>query len=205
MSDKIVEVNAIGEACPKPVVMTVKAIKTLGGAGVVKTLVDNEIAVKNLSKLASDKGYTSDSKQLEDGSYEVTTTVSGAEAPVDESDADFADPSKKKIVVVISSDKMGVGDDELGKSLLKNFIYSLTQEDVLPSTILFYNSGVRMVCEGSPSLDDLKQLQRAGVEIQACGICLNYYGLTEKLAVGEVTNMYAIAGKQLEASVVVKP
>lgn len=205
MSEKTVEVDAIGLACPTPVVKTVKAIKGLEGAGVVRTLVDNEIAVKNLSKLASDKGYGFESKQLEDGNFEATLTVSGSEAPAIESDADFADPSKRKAVVVISSDMMGTGEEELGHSLLKNFIYSLTQEDVLPSTILFYNSGVRMTCEGSPALDDLKQLAAAGVEIQSCGICLNYYGLTEKLAVGEVTNMYAIAGKQLEASVVVRP
>ncbi|MGI6756069.1 MAG: sulfurtransferase-like selenium metabolism protein YedF [Atopobiaceae bacterium] len=204
MSDKV-EVNAIGDACPVPVVKTIKAIKELSGAGSVITKVDNETAVKNLTKLASDKGYGSETKNLEDGTFEVTTTVTGNEAPATEADADFADPSKSKVVVVISSDQMGVGDEELGHSLLKNFIYSLTQEDVLPSTMLFYNTGVRMVCEGSPALDDLKALQDAGVEILACGICLNYYNLSDKLAVGEVSNMYAIAGKQLEASVVVKP
>jgi selenium metabolism protein YedF len=205
MSDKIVEVDAIGNACPIPVVKTIKAIKGLEGAGVVVTKVDNETAVKNLAKLASDKGYTSESKQLEDGNYEVTTTVSGTEEAVDEAEAQQFAPAERNVVVVVAADHQGEGDDELGRNLMKMFIYTLSQMDELPKTILFYNGGVRLTCEGSPALEDLKLMADAGVEIISCGTCLNFYGLTDKLAVGSASNMYVIVQKQLEASLILRP
>ena len=108
-------------------------------------------------------------------------------------------------MVVIASDQMGEGAEELGKTLLKAFVFSLTQQDKLPKTILFYNGGAHLTCEGSPMLEDLKALEAEGVEILTCGTCLNFYGLTEKLAVGGVTNMYVIAEKMLGAGNVVKP
>lgn len=108
-------------------------------------------------------------------------------------------------VVVIASDQMGEGAEELGKTLLKAFVFSLTQQDKLPKTILFYNGGAHLTCEGSPMLEDLRALEAEGVEILTCGTCLNFYGLTEKLAVGGVTNMYVIAEKMLGAGNVVKP
>ena len=116
-----------------------------------------------------------------------------------------APDARTDTVVVIASDKMGEGAEELGKTLLKAFIFSLTQQDKLPKTILLYNGGAHLTCEGSPMLDDLKALEAEGVEILTCGTCLNFYGLTEKLAVGGVTNMYVIAEKMLNAGNVVKP
>ena len=205
MSDKIVEVDAIGNACPIPVVKTIKAIKGLEGAGVVVTKVDNETAVKNRAKLASDKGYTSESKQLADGNYEVTTTISGTEEAVDEAEAQQFAPAERNVVVVVAADHQGEGDDELGRNLMKMFIYTLSQMDELPKTILFYNGGVRLTCEGSPALEDLKLMADAGVEIISCGTCLNFYGLTDKLAVGSASNMYVIVQKQLEASLILRP
>ena len=108
-------------------------------------------------------------------------------------------------MVVISADHMGEGNDELGKILLKGFLFALTQQEKLPSTILFYNGGAALTCEGSAMLEDLKALEAQGVEILTCGTCLNFYGLTEKLAVGSVTNMYTIAEKLTQAGNVVKP
>ena len=100
---------------------------------------------------------------------------------------------------------MGAGDDELGATLMKAFMFALTQQDELPAAILAYNGGVHLTVEGSPVLDDLKKLAEAGVEIFSCGTCLNHFGIADKLAVGEVTNMYVIVQKQLEAGVVVRP
>ena len=101
---------------------------------------------------------------------------------------------------------MGEGAEELGKTLLKAFIFSLTQQDKLPKTILLYNGGAHLTCEGSPMLDDLKALEAEALS-SPTGLrhCLNFYGLTEKLAVGGVTNMYVIAEKMLNAGNVVKP
>ena len=100
---------------------------------------------------------------------------------------------------------MGVGDEKFGRSLLKTFLYTLTEQDVLPKQIVFYNGGVSLVVEDSESLEDLKKLAAQGVEIYACGACLNYYGLTEKVAVGEITNMYRIIEIMRTANRIVRP
>ena len=205
----MIKVNAIGDACPIPVVKTKNAIKELAGAGEVEVLVDNEIAVQNLGKMAKQKGYGFKSEKLGAAEFKVIMTVGeSAEAQnVDDVEEVCAVvPNKKKnVVVAINSSKMGVGHDELGGVLIKGFIFALTQMDELPSAILFYNGGATLTTEGSTSLEDLKNLEAQGVEILTCGTCLNYYGLGDKLRVGEVTNMYSIVEKLTGADLVVKP
>ena len=100
---------------------------------------------------------------------------------------------------------MGNGEEQLGKILMKSFIFALTKQDQLPETILCYNSGAYLTCEGSDSLEDLKSLEAEGVKILTCGTCLNFYGITDKLQVGEVTNMYVIAEKMTQADLIVQP
>ena len=113
--------------------------------------------------------------------------------------------ARDNTVVVISSATMGEGDPELGRLLMKGYIYALTQLDTLPKTLLFYNGGAHLTCEDSASLEDLKSLEAQGVQILTCGTCLNHYGLTDKLQVGEVTNMYVIAETMANAAKIVKP
>lgn len=204
----MIKVNAIGDTCPIPVVKAKNAIKELGGAGVVEVLVDNEIAVQNLGKMAKQKGYAFASEKLGAAEFKVTMTVgeSAEQQNVDDIPEVCAVPGhKKNVVVAINSAKMGVGHDELGGVLIKGFIFALTQMDELPSAILFYNGGATLTTEGSASLEDLKNLEAQGVEILTCGTCLNYYGLGDKLRVGEVTNMYSIVEKLTGADLVVKP
>ena len=207
-------VNAMGDACPIPVVKTKNAIKELIGAGMVETLVDNEIAVQNLTKMAQQKNYGVRSEKLGENQYRVIMTIgesaneAGAEAVEEETTAEetcMPDGRKGNKVVVISSSYMGTGDDELGAVLMKGFIYALSLQDELPKTILFYNSGAKLACEMSPTLEDLMSLEANGVEILTCGTCLNHYGLTEKLKVGGVTNMYVITEKMMQADLIVKP
>lgn len=207
----MIKVNAIGDACPIPVVKTKNAIKELNGPGEVEVLVDNEIAVQNLTKMANQKGYGIRSEKLEEQKYQVIMTIGEgeelepSEAEDTEKETVCIPDSRKHKLVVISSGKMGEGNDELGEVLMKGFIYALTQQDELPDTILFYNGGAAFTCEGSPALEDLKSLEAQGVEIFTCGTCLNYYGLSEKLQVGDVTNMYVIAEKMMQADSIIKP
>ncbi len=210
----MITVNAMGDTCPIPVVKTKNAIKELKGSGVVETLVDNEIAVQNLTKMANQKGYGVKSEKIAEGQYKVTMEI-GGEGAENQSDAMTATDTEKETcapnaihgntVVVISADHMGEGDEELGKILIKGFIYALTEQDVLPKTMLFYNGGAKLTCEESPTLEDLKSLEAQGVEILTCGTCLNHYGLTDKLQVGSVTNMYVIAEKMTQAGNIIKP
>jgi selenium metabolism protein YedF len=208
---KMITVNAMGDACPIPVVKTKNAIRELKAAGQVETLVDNEIAVQNLTKMANQKGYGVKSEKLGENEYRVEMTISeaqlaGAEtAEMPEETACIPDARKKNTVVVISASYMGIGDDTLGATLMKGFIYALSQQDTLPKTILFYNGGAKLTCEDAPTLEDLKSMEAQGVEIMTCGTCLNHYGLTDKLQVGTVTNMYVIAEKMTQADLIVKP
>lgn len=202
-----VQVNALGDACPIPVVKTIKALAALGGAGTIETLVDNEVAVENLKRLASEKGCGVSVEKAAEKEWHVTFDVPEG-LSVDAGEADDAQclvPAKKNLVIQVSSDAMGSGSDELGRNLMKAFIYAVTQQDELPATMLFYNGGAHLTCEGSPALDDLKALAEQGVEILTCGTCLNHYGIADKLAVGEVTNMYVICQKLEQASNIVRP
>ena len=201
----MLKVDARGDTCPLPVVKAKKAISELKGAGEVEVLVDNEIAVQNLTKMAQQKGYQYSAEKLAEREYRVLFTVGeAADAPAEEAPV-CAPDTRTDTVVAIGSDKMGIGAEELGKTLLKAFVFALTQQDQLPKTILFYNGGARLTCEDSASLEDLKNLASLGVEILTCGTCLNHYGLTDKLAVGDVTNMYVITEKQMQADLILRP
>ena len=225
--DIMITINAIGDTCPIPVVKTKKAIEKLEKPDTVETLVDNEIAVENLKKMASQMGFAvSDSKinsgysvkitvddidKINDNKMSSTNAKSTSEAKANSIKTGADDMVSCNIknsgekVVVIKSEFMGDGDNELGKVLIKGFIYALSQQDELPQTMLFYNGGAKITSEGSESIEDLKALEEKGVKIFTCGTCLNYYGLTEKLCVGEATNMYEITKKMTEASLIVCP
>ena len=208
---KTVTVNAMGDPCPIPVVKTKQAIAEFhGAAGTVETLVDNEIAVQNLTKMAKVKGYGVSSEKLGEAQYKVSITVSGEEpaaeqAPEETPEVCIPDARRKGTVVAVTSATMGTGSDELGAALMKAFLYALSQQDELPGTLLFYNGGAHLTCEGSPSLEDLRNMEAQGVEILTCGTCLNYYGLTDKLKIGGGTNMYDIVERLTKAALVVRP
>ena len=238
MSEKQqIEINAVGDVCPIPLIKAKQAIATLGGAGIVSVLVDNEIAVQNLQKMAAQKGYRAAAETKEAQRYEVVIEVPGsntAEAECQEpeeetkeakagsaesekqqtearatgtAEAESCGPDRRRrgTLVVFSSDQMGDGSEELGRILIKGFVYALTQLEELPEAVICYNGGAKLSCDGSLALEDLKTLEAEGVEILTCGTCLNYYGLTEKLGVGSVTNMYAIAERMTGAYRIVKP
>ena len=199
-------VNAMGDVCPVPLVKAKNAIAELAGSGKVEVLVDNEIAVQNLEKMAQQKGYGFLEKEKKEKEYHVEFTVSETEtAETEEKTVCLVPAAKKTKLVVLSADHMGEGAEELGKILMKSFLYALTQQDELPDTILCYNGGAKLTCEGSESLEDLKDLAARGVEILTCGTCLNFYGITEKLQVGSVTNMYDIVERMSSADRVIKP
>jgi len=106
-------------------------------------------------------------------------------------------------VIVLTSEVLGDGPEELGRLLMKNFLYTLTGAEQLPSTLLFLNSGVKLLVEGAVTVESLLVLAERGVELLACGTCLDYYQLKDKLAVGQVSNMATIQEKMLQAENVI--
>ena len=200
-----------GKQCPLPVIEAKKALESSAPGEKVEVVVDNEIAVQNSTKMADHKGFAVCSEKTGEREFLVTITAGegngeAAEAPVAAEEVTCTpDGRRKGMVVVLSSNQMGQGDEALGKLLMKGFVFALTQQDMLPETILLYNSGAFLSCEGSDNLEDLKTLEAQGVEILTCGTCLNHYGLAEKRQVGGVTNMYEIVEKMTKASVVVRP
>ena len=210
-------VDAMGDACPIPVIKPKKALAELNGNGELEVFVDNEIAVQNVSKMAANEGGDVTSEQISEGKYRVAIRLAGdgtagerdteeAEEKAEEKQAEkTVGKEKKHTIAVVSSDRMGSGNDELGKVLIKGFIFAVTQLEELPEQMLFYNGGAALTCEGADTLEDLKNLESQGVEILTCATCLNYYGLKEKLQVGSVTNMYAIVEAMNRADKIIRP
>jgi selenium metabolism protein YedF len=215
----MITVNAMGDICPIPVVKTKKALGELNGPGEIEVLVDNETAVKNVTKMARSSGAEAESEQLGDKQYRVLITVgedaaeklksakSPAVQPQGQTQQEAAAGCRTCVgtVVAVGSDRMGEGSEELGHILIKSFIFALTQLDDLPDKILFYNGGAKLTVEGSESLEDLRTLEEQGVEIMTCGTCLDYYGIKDKLAIGGVTNMYSIVETLQSAMSVIRP
>lgn len=201
----MITVNAMGDNCPIPVIKTKKAMQGLTGPETIEVLVDNEIAVQNVTKMAASAGGQVTSEKLGDAEFKVIIEMKGAPQENQEEEVSCMPDTRGNTVVVVSSDRMGSGNDELGKVLIKGFIFAVTQMDTLPKTMLFYNGGATLTTEESDSLEDLKFLEAQGVEILTCGTCLDYYGLKEKLAVGSVTNMYSIVETMANAGKIIKP
>lgn len=186
-------IDARGKACPQPVVLALHALAELKEGENLEVWVDNDAAVENLKRMAAQKGRAA-SVQKESDYWRVMIGEGAQDAP-----QSAAQPNcgctvmGADAVVAIGSDTMGRGSEELGRALLKSFLYALAQLETPPRTMLFFNGGAKWTVEGSPSLEDLRELESRGTEILTCGTCLDYYGLKEKLAVGSVTNMYRIA------------
>ncbi|MCT4595231.1 MAG: sulfurtransferase-like selenium metabolism protein YedF [Anaeromicrobium sp.] len=179
------EIDARGLQCPKPVIETKKVLDELQDGSII-TIVDNEVAMKNVSKLAQSMAYNVEVKQIE-SDYHINI-YKGSMEPV----MTISKNTNNETVILIGNETLGQGAEELGKILMKGYIYTITEYDPYPKSILFINSGVKLTIEGSEVIDYLRALEKEGVEILSCGTCLDYYKIKDKLAVGGVTNMYTI-------------
>ena len=207
-----IKLDLRGKDCPIPVVET-KKTATANPTSSILSIVDNNTAVQNLQKLSKYLNMSVTVSKISDVEYTVLFTpnsITSQSLPINDvssviqSSATHKDTTSNNIVV-ISSEFMGDGDSVLGSALMKGFIYSLTQLDSPPSSIILYNSGVKLAIANSKSLEDLKFLEDNGCEVVSCGTCLNHYELTNELGVGSVTNMYMIAEMLSSCSKIIKP
>jgi len=215
MSESRRTLDARGLACPGPVIMLKKALEE-GGSDILEVMVDNAAARENVSRYATHSGCVLLSVREDQGIFTLSMRAgasegAGAHADGGKEAAKEAEPLPEKpgdagsadgATVLVASDRLGRGADELGALLIKGFIYALAEADVPPRRIIFMNAGVRLSTEGSPSLPDLVRLSGRGVEILSCGTCLDYYGVKEKLSVGRISNMYEISAFLLEGRTV---
>ena len=188
-------VDCRGQACPQPVIQTKKAIAE---SARVTTIVDNRAASTNVSRLADEEGYAVDMEEKDDGIY-LHLSRTGLEAQTDAVLSAATEGAVGPLVVLIPSDGMGRGDEELGGILMRSLLHTLNEVEPLPNTIIFLNSGVKLTVEGSVVLEDLQALEQRGVGMLACGTCLDFFGLKDKIAVGHISNMYSIAETLLGA------
>lgn len=201
-------IDAIGKACPMPVMLAKKELDK--GCAELVVAVDNKIAVENLSRLAEKRGLLVEVLEKE-GVFEVKLQASEAEKMPQKQQS--ASTMKDLPVcgelgcgyaVFIGKDVVGEGERELGENLLKMAIYTLSQSEEVPASILFMNSGVKLPAgEEQQVIDSLKELVKKGTEVLVCGTCLNYYGLTEQLKIGTISNMYDILEKMQGAAKVI--
>ncbi len=205
MSKKTI-IDASGLACPEPVIRTKKALQEYDQ---VTVIVDNTTAVENVTRLAGSMKCDIKKADKPAGKFELTLTRTGSFDPHAGAEAVSCDTAKNPAagpsVIVINSDAMGKGNDELGALLMKAFVHTMIDLDRKPDIMIFYNTGVKLVATDSPVADDLKKLQELGVRMLVCGTCVNYFNLKDKLAVGVVSNMYDIAGTLSTAGRIIQP
>lgn len=181
-------IDARGKNCPMPVIMAKKEIEQGGKFFTVQ--VDNKIAVENLRKFAKSQGYEVNIEEA-NGNFNVRFS-NGCE----ECEEILAKVENRKPIgdwcIFVNKSTIGIGNEELGQSLMKMFLYTIAEGSDYPKTILFMNEGVKVPTLNEQAIEHLKELEEVGVELLVCGACLDFYGLQEKLLAGKVSNMYAI-------------
>ena len=201
-------VDTIGQLCPAPLIATKRAIKETPVGESFLVLIDNQTSYANVSRFLKDNStpFTSTEK---DGIWTLTVTKSTGELIKPETaeycETDVPHFRKGDFVVAVSSDKMGEGDEELGTLLMTNFIKAIHDLDILPSKMVFYNSGVRLGRKDSEVKQILEDLEAMGVALFLCGTCINHFSLQEEIKIGTVSNMFEIVQIMASAGKVVKP
>ena len=193
-------VDARGKPCPQPVILTRKA---LAESAEVTVIVDNPTARVKEVGLQRIKGSEVSAEDRSDGIYVHVTRSGPSAGPTAGPTVGQAVPPSGPVVALIAADTVGRGSEELGGILMHSFLHTLTEVSPRPEVLVFMNTGVRLVVEGSPVLEDLRLLAGRGVEVLACGTCLEYFQLKDRVAVGTVSNMYTIAETLLGAGRVV--
>ncbi|MHB9096874.1 MAG: sulfurtransferase-like selenium metabolism protein YedF [Syntrophales bacterium] len=203
--EKIVDTR--GLACPEPVILAKKA---LDGANEVVVIADNDEAVENIRRLANKMGCAIAVARDTDGAFRIRLTRSGETPPYEETNLGIVCGTARQerdapLVIVLSSDRLGRGNDELGEVLMRSFVHTLLSLEPRPGMIILYNTGVRLAERESAVIDDLRGLEAAGVQLFVCGTCVNYFELTGRLGAGAVSNMYDIAAAMTGAGKLVIP
>jgi selenium metabolism protein YedF len=185
-------VDARGKLCPQPIIMTKKTLRE--GCKDFVILLDNETAKENVLAFLEDNNIEC-SCIGEAGSYEISVgNAKYEEKKILVSEKSMTEQPSENVrkAIVIKNNRMGQGNDDLGRILLESFINILPDMDGLPTNIVFYNAGIFMVVDETPVIKALRKLENEGVRLLVCGACLDFYDKKKMLKVGKVSNMYDI-------------
>ncbi|WP_299298840.1 sulfurtransferase-like selenium metabolism protein YedF [uncultured Fretibacterium sp.] len=185
-------VNAVGKACPEPVIMTRAAVEK--GATELEVLVDNAVAVSNVTRFLEGQGFRVQ-HQENGGEFKVTARREGAAASAGTAPAAGPDPCNRggaRLAVLIAGKTLGREDKELGEVLIKGFLGTLSKLETPPAVLALMNEGVKLALPDASTCDHLKDLERTGTKILVCGTCTNHFGITERVGVGTISNMFEI-------------
>ncbi|MCT4640105.1 MAG: sulfurtransferase-like selenium metabolism protein YedF [Bacteroidales bacterium] len=200
-------VDTKGQLCPKPLILTRKAIKEAAKGTDIEVICDNDIAFKNVCSYLNDQKIEINTES--DGNeFRIKFNTSGDTVAPQITEEYCPVPEKNELsntVITVKSNKMGEGDPELGEILIKAFINTISELDRLPSHVIFYNSGVKLTTQNSGVTDALKELNNSGVKIIVCGTCVDFYDIKDKVEVGTISNMYTISDIMDKAAKIVIP
>jgi selenium metabolism protein YedF len=199
-------IDCKGLNCPEPVLKTKQALEE-GIAEGLTVIVDNEGSKNNVERFARSQGCATTSNTLADGCFQVVIgrPATEATAQIVDASAFTCSPSGSGPVCIIPADSMGRGSEELGWALLQNYVKTLKELSPLPSKIFFYNGGVKIVATDNKAVEAIIEMEQQGVEIWACGTCLEYFHLEKELRVGKITNMFDIVNTMATAYRVISP
>ncbi len=196
--------NCGGLDCPQPVIRTKDTLAAMAG-GELLVIVDNEAARDNVRRFAESQGHAVVVDQV-DETFQLSIVMAGGNAVQKEAVVECPLPKgKKRIVVHISSEFMGWGDDGLGARLMAAYFDTLAQFAADITHVTLVNSGVRLIAQGSPVLLEARELEKLGVQFVACGVCLKHFGLDDQVEVGIMSNMFSILAVQKEADLLLRP
>jgi selenium metabolism protein YedF len=199
-------VDAKGKLCPKPLIMTKKALGEIAENETLEILIDNETSMKNVTRFLED--HNMQIRMEKKGNvFHLLVSKTGAiseSATVDEY-CEIDVHQRNNLVIAFQRNWLGDGAEELGKILIKAFVNTLPEVSVKAKSIVFLNSGIFLALKDSQVIDSLIKLEKSGVEILVCGTCLDYYQKKQELGVGRVSNMYDILERLSSASSVVYP
>ncbi len=188
-----------GLACPQPVVSTKQALDQMKDEKLI-VIVDNAFSCNNVQRFVQNQGC---SAEIEDRGHDFYIHIQKANGGTEKSVE--ADKKARKVVVYISSQYLGSGDEDLGSFLMKAFLKTLIDFETQPDRLILVNSGVQLAAEGSKALESLQMLSEKGVEVLCCGTCVDFYELKGKVKAGRISNMYEIIESMMDADRVIKP
>lgn len=199
---KVIDVQ--GKSCPIPLIMTKKALSELVDNETLEIIIDNEISMKNVSHFLNEHKMKVHTEQHGNVfRLKVSKTGHIPEETNVEAYCSVDSNTLSNYVMVVKRDRMGDGAEELGQILIKAAINTISDLDLKPKKVIFFNSGIFMTLKDSPVIESIRKLEQIGIEMMICGTCLDYYGKKDELGAGRISNMYDILGSMSEAGKVI--